>query len=160
MLNNYRDQLVGKLRHVAVKAGVQGVHYLAEGAAVATKAIEQLQEKLAQYEEQDEQEERPTRRASDVDDESKDESELSDLRAETRATAELIMDEARAVEQRIKQARPARHPLEVTVEASPESGKSRTQGRKTTPTATAPKRATAPTGGFKAKRGQKHTHDH
>ncbi|WNG31091.1 hypothetical protein F0U62_49060 [Cystobacter fuscus] len=160
MLNNYRDQLVGKLRHVAVKAGVQGVHYLAEGAAVATKAIEQLQEKLAQYEEQDEQEEGAARRASDVDDEARDESELSDLRAETRATAELIMDEARAVEQRIKQARPARHPLEVTVEASPEPGKSRTQGRKTTTTATAPKRATAPTGGFKAKRGQKHTHDH
>lgn len=160
MLNNYRDQLVGKLRHVAVKAGVQGVHYLAEGAAVATKAIEQLQDKLAQYEEQDEQEERSAQRASDVDDEAKaqDDSELNDLRAETRATAELIMDEARAVEQRIKQAKPARHPLEVTVDASAE-GKSRTQGRKTT-TATAPKRATAPTGGFKAKRGQKHTHDH
>ncbi|ATB44226.1 hypothetical protein CYFUS_009713 [Cystobacter fuscus] len=153
---NYKDQLVGKLRHVAVKAGVQGVHYLAEGAAVATKAIEQLQEKLARYEEQEE--ERPSRRASR---EERDEAgEGSELRARKRATAELIMDEARAVQQRIKQARPARHPLEVTVEASPEAGESRTQGRKTTPTATAPKRATARTGGFKAKRGQKHTHDH
>lgn len=157
---NYKDELVGKLRHVAVKAGVQGVHYLAEGAAVATRAIEQLQEKLARYEEQDE-EEGSVQRASDADqsDAVSDESD-PELRAQKRATAELIMDEARAVEQRIKQARPARHPLEVTVEASPEPVKSRTQGRKTTTTTTAPKRATAQTGGFKAKRGQKHTHDH
>lgn len=157
---NYKDELVGKLRHVAVKAGVQGVHYLAEGAAVATRAIEQLQEKLARYEKQDE-EPGSVQRASDADksEEAPDESD-PELRAQTRATAELIMEEARAVEQRIKQARPARHPLEVTVEASPEPVKSRTQGRKTTSSATAPKRATAQTGGFKAKRGQKHTHDH
>ncbi|OJH36420.1 hypothetical protein [Cystobacter ferrugineus] len=155
---NYKDELVGKLRHAAVKAGVQGVHYLAEGAAAATKAIEQLQEKLARYEEQDE-EERSARRTSDAGDTAEDESD-TELRAEARATAELILNEARAVEERIKQARPARHPLGVTVEASPESSKSRTQGRKTTTTSTAPKRATAQTGGFKAKRGQKHTHDH
>ncbi|MET0406302.1 MAG: hypothetical protein ABW123_28040, partial [Cystobacter sp.] len=75
------------------------------------------------------------------------------------SAAERIVDEARAVEERIKQARPARRPLKVTVEATPDA-KPRTQGRKTTATATAPKRATASTGGFKAKRGQKHSHNH
>jgi cell division septum initiation protein DivIVA len=145
---NYKDQVVGKLRHVALRAGTQGIHYLEEGVARATKALEQLQDKLAQYEETSEERARVKEESS------------SNLRAETRATAEFILQEAHAVEERIKQARPARHPMTVTVEASPEPIKSRTQGRKTTTTATAPKRATARPGGFKAKRGQKHSHDH
>ena len=80
-----------------------------------------------------------------------------------------VLEEARAVKERLQEARPASQPLKVSDEERPEAPKRRakqaskaprTQGRKTTPlaSATAPRRATARPGGFQAKRGQKHEH--
>jgi hypothetical protein len=149
-MDSYKDQLVGKLKQAAVKAGSRGIHILGEGASAATKALEQLQQKLTRHDSA------PVASREDMTEPSPLKSELE---ARVGGAAERIVDEARAVEERIKQAQPARRPLKVTVEATPEA-KPRTQGRKTTATATAPKRATAPTGGFKAKRGQKHSHNH
>ena len=91
------------------------------------------------------------------------------VRTEARATAELVLAEARAAKERLKKAQSAPRPLKVSAEAeeqlpTPKQRTTRktvrTQGRKTTPTAAAaaPKRVTAPKEGFKAKRGQKHKH--
>lgn len=147
---NYKDQLVGRLRSVALKASNQGLHLIGEGAAVATRALEQLQEKLAQYEPVD----------TPAGSSSKSEP-VSAIQEQARDTAKVLLDEVQAVEERIKRARPARRPIQVTVEATPpEAPPARTQGRKTTASTTAPKRATARPSGFKAKRGQKHTHNH
>lgn len=81
--------------------------------------------------------------------------QTEELREQMNATAARVLEEARAVEQRIKKARPARRPLQVTVEV--DSSAVRTKGRKTAPSTVAAKRVTAPSG-FKAKRGQKHSH--
>ena len=144
---NDKDQLVGRLRSVALKT-------LGKGAAAATRALEQLQEKLAQYEPVD------TPAGTSAKSEAEPSAPLSALQEQARDTAKVLLEEVQAVEERIKRARPARNPLQVTVEATPEPQKPRTQGRKTTASASAPKRSTAKTGGFKAKRGQKHSHNH
>ena len=149
-MGNYGEQLVGGLRHVALKASSRGLHLIEEGAAAATRALEQLQEKLAQYEPVDTPDKREAAKSEPV----------SAVQEQARETAKVLLEEVQAVEERIKRARPARNPLQVTVEATPEPQKPRTQGRKTTASASAPKRSTAKTGGFKAKRGQKHSHNH
>ncbi len=87
---------------------------------------------------------------------------------EAQATAELVLEEARAASERIKKAQPAPKPLIVSADveeqlSSPAKRRTarktaRTEGRKTTASAAAPKRVTAQKQGFKAKRGQKHKH--
>ncbi|ATB29633.1 hypothetical protein [Melittangium boletus] len=151
-----KARLVGKLKQVAVKAGNRGVHYLVEGTTAAAKAVDKLQATLAQKAEAEQPLETPLERSE------RTRPQAPGISVQAQATAERILEEARAVEQRIRGARPARNPLRISVSAEPEaprpSTKSRSQGRKTTASATAPKRVTAPAGGFKAKRGQKHGH--
>jgi|GEM_PF-6153225 len=151
-----KARLMGKLKQVAVKAGNQGVHYLVEGTTAAAKAVDKLQATLSQKAAAAQRLETPQEKAE------RTPPQAPGISVQAQATAERILQEARAVEQRIRGARPARNPLRISVTAEPQpqgpSTKSRTRGRKTTAPATAPKRVAAPAGGFKAKRGQKHGH--
>ncbi len=161
--------LMEKLKGTAVKVGIQGVRYVVDGTVAAVKAMDRLQEMLPKQQ----REVRVTREpamgtAPDLErpiPAQPVEGGLSEEeQAQARSTAELVLEEARAAEERIKQAPSARRPLKVSIEEPQEEPKrqarktTRTQGRKTTATATAPKRATAQPEGFKAKRGQKHKH--
>jgi hypothetical protein len=167
---------VDRLKGAAVKMGTEGVRLVVDGTVTAVKVMDRIQELLPDRErvmrvtrepapgarepwtkEQEPAVERPspsrpvrTRRAAEPS-------------PEALATAELVMAEADAVRERIKGARPAKHPLKVRAdvelpEDTPNRRKTaRTSGRKTTLATTSPKRATAKPG-LKAKRGQKHRH--
>ncbi|QRK11527.1 hypothetical protein JQX13_16495 [Archangium violaceum] len=155
-------RLVDRLKGAAVRMGTEGVRYVVEGTITAVKVMDRLQELLPRQEQvvrvarvklQEEPElARPVPARPEV------EPMPSPVREQAQATAERVLEEAQAVQERIKKARPARNPLKVSVEADAEAPKRRTrsQGRKTTASATAPKRAAARKEGFKAKRGQKH----
>lgn len=78
------------------------------------------------------------------------------LREQINATAARVLEEAQAVEQRLRDAKPARHPLMKTETDGIKSR--RTLGRKTAISAAAPQSPVAAKSGFKAKRGQKHSH--
>ncbi|MBM7112670.1 hypothetical protein [Archangium primigenium] len=152
-------RLVGKVRQAALQAGARGVRYLVEGTTAAAKTVDQwhatLTERLEAH--------TPARTTVETVSTPPPSTPEPALSAQARATAEELLQEARAVEQRIRGARTARHPLRISVTAEPEAPP-RSRGRKTTAAATSPKRASAPkagapggsTGGFKAKRGQKH----
>jgi hypothetical protein len=164
--------LVERLKGTATRVGTQGVRMLVEGTVAAVRAVDEFQALLAKQRQLRVKHEpaqevgperlwmeeptlarptpaRPVRtRAKEVPSE------------QARATAELVLEEARAAEERIKQARPARRPLKIQGEdEEPRTPRktARTTGRKTLATATSPKRVTAKSG-FKAKRGQKHRH--
>ncbi|WNG41278.1 hypothetical protein F0U60_52255 [Archangium minus] len=157
-------RLVDRLKGAAVRMGTEGVRYVVEGTIAAVKVMDRIQELLPRQEQltrvarEKRQEEPDLARPIPAQPEEKP----SPVRVQAQATAERVLEEAQAVQERIKKARPARNPLKVTVEAQPDAEApkrrktTRSQGRKTTASATAPKRATAPKEGFKAKRGQKH----
>lgn len=145
---------VEQVKHEALKMGARGLRLLVDGALTAVKAVERFQGKLEQMPQAAAQPQ-PTPMAQTV----VEDSEL--LREQIHATAERVLDEARAVEQRLNGARPARRPIQVTVEADVTQRPARAKGRRLASSANvSPKRVTAPTGGFKAKRGQKHSHSH
>jgi hypothetical protein len=173
--------LVERLKGAVAKVGTQGVRVVIDTLVSAADEVEKLQELWPKQGKGAQVKREPARGARSAEQQAAMEPALYRPRAdrpvrnrpepepeqvpseEVRATAELVLDEARAVEERIKKARPARRPLKVpgVEEEKPKRrASSRTSGRKTTPTATAaaPKRAKAPEGGFKAKRGQKHRH--
>jgi hypothetical protein len=160
--------LVEQLKDRALKWGTLGVRYVVEGTVSAVKLLDRLQELMPKQE----REPRVTREpAQPLAAQPRVDAPSEEVRAEARATAERVLEEARAAQERLREARPARHPLKVSAaealeEETPATPKRRatarktprTQGRKTTASATAPKRATAPQEGFKAKRGQKLKH--
>jgi hypothetical protein len=165
----FKTRLVGKVRQVAVEAAARGVHYLVEGTTAMAREVERLQTALA---EQDGTLQSPLQTLEKRVEErlealSPREPARPAVNPRVQATAELLLEEARDVEARIRGARPARHPL-ITVTAEPEARpaktRSRAQGRKAAATTTAPKQATVSTSGakegFKAKRGQKHKQGH
>jgi hypothetical protein len=163
--------LVERLKGTATRVSTQGVRMLVEGTVAAVRVVDEFQALLAKQRQQGAKREparevgperlwmgeptlerptpaRPVRtRAKRVPSE------------QARATAELVLEEARAAEERLQQARPARRPLKVQEDEEPRTARktARTAGRKTLATATAPRRVTAKSG-FKAKRGQKHRH--
>jgi hypothetical protein len=160
-------RLVERLKDTALRLGTQGVRYVVEGTVSAVKLMDRLQELMPKQE----REVRVTREpAPPRSAQPRVDAPSQGVRAEARATAERVLEEARAAQERLKEARPARRPLKVpAAEALEEtagtpkrrataSKTQRSQGRKTTAPATAPKRATAPQEGFKAKRGQKLKH--
>ncbi len=169
-------RLVERLKETALRMGTQGVRLVVEGTVTAVRVMDQLQELLPK-------EERVKREPArgEGGEEHREEPALyrpiparplvghpaKEVRAEARATAQWVLEEARAAQERLKKAQAAPQPLKVSaeMEEEPLAGPKRTarktprtQGRKTMATATAPKRATARPGGFKAKRGQKHGH--
>ena len=156
---------VEQVQQEAMKAGAKGLRILVDGALTAVKAVEErlhintepLQEAIAELKPEQAAEAttaQPIAQAQPVVEDS------AVLQQQIHATAERVLDEARAVEERLHAGHTAKRPIQVTVEADARP-KARTQGRKTVPTANvSAKRVTAPTGGFKAKRGQKHTHSH
>jgi hypothetical protein len=171
-------RLVERMKDEALRLGTRGVRWVVEGTATALRTLDRLQEWLPQ-------EERGAMRrpagANAMMEQQRREPSLyrppparpvvarpakQQVSPEAQATAELVLEEAQAATERIKTARPAPKPLIVSADAeeqlpSPAKRRSaktmRTQGRKTTASATAPKRAAAKPG-FKAKRGQKHKH--
>jgi hypothetical protein len=178
--------LVERLKGAATRWGTQGVRVLVESAVAAAKMKDELQAMLAEQQ-RIWREEFEAASAETVGNERLWVKEPTLARPtparpvmprpvsvtprmtpvppeELQATAELVLDEARAAQERIRQARPARRPL--TVRAEDESVEptrrtsrktARTTGRKTLATASAPRRVTEKSG-FKAKRGQKHRH--
>lgn len=161
-------RLVEQLKDTALKLGTQGVRYVVEGTVSAVKLMDRLQELMPKQDREPRVTREPapplTAQKSWMDKTSER------LQAEMQSTAERVLEEARAAQERLKEARPARRPLKVpAAEALGETADTpkrkatarktpRTQGRKTTASASAPKRATAPQEGFKAKRGQKLKH--
>ncbi|QRN97882.1 hypothetical protein JRI60_02010 [Archangium violaceum] len=172
--------LVGRLRDAVSRVGTQGVRVVIDTLVSAADEVDKLQELWPKQGRGARVKREPARGARNVEQQAAMEPDLYRPIADrpvrkrpereqvpeeqVRATAERVLEEARAVEERIKKARPARKPLKVAELEEEEKPKrratSRTSGRKTTPTAAAPapKRAKAPEGGFKAKRGQKHRH--
>lgn len=165
--------MVERLKDRAVKVGIQGVKAVVDGTVAAVKAMDRLQELLPKrgvapkapvapqrtVEEPDLERPIPARPVMGTPVKAKA------PRPEARLVAERVLVEAHAVEERLKDARPARRPLKVVgLEEEKAPAKRRTQGRKVKPTAAAPaaRRAKASTNvqeeGFKAKRGQKHRH--
>ncbi|HYO53657.1 hypothetical protein [Archangium sp.] len=171
-------RLVERLKETALRMGTEGVRLVVEGTVTAVRTMDRLQELLPK----EQQVVRVKREPATGMEHQREEPALyrpiparpvvsrptKEVREKARATAQLVLEEARAVEERLKKAQPAPQPLQVSAELEEETLATpkrrtarktpRTQGRKTTATATAPKRATAQTGGFKAKRGQKHGH--
>lgn len=183
-------RLVDRLKDMALRVGTEGVRYVVEGTVTAVRVMDRLQELLprparavrvrrepargasggasgARRQQGSTPRARPHAARSIVSHPSEELPE--EVREEARATGERVLREARAAQERIQVARPARNPLKVSamegLEETPGGTKrrgtarktARTQGRKTMATATAPKRATARTG-LKAKRGQKLKH--
>jgi hypothetical protein len=177
-------RLVERLKDEALQWGTRGVRWVVEGTVTAVRTLDRLQELLPK-------EQRGTKawREPDGDDSVMEHQRRErslyrppperpmtsrpskqvreEVREEARATAEVLLEEARAAKERLKRAEPAPHPLTVSADveetlSTPKrrraSKTARTQGRKTMASATAPKRVTAPKQGFKAKRGQKHKH--
>jgi hypothetical protein len=167
-------RLVEKMKDEALRLGTQGVRWMVEGTATALRTLDRLQELLPQ--EEREAMRRPARGDSVMDHQQREPSlyrppparpTKQEVSPEAQATAEVVLEEARAATERIKTAQPAPKPLIVSADVEqqlPSPAKRRTarktmqtQGRKTTAAAAAPKRVTAKQG-FKAKRGQKHKH--
>jgi len=171
-------RLVERLKDEALRLGTQGVRWVVEGTFTAVRTLDQLQRELVPKGPR-----RVTRkpaREDSVMEHQRREPTLyrppaerkvvgrpaKQVRAEARATAELVLAEAKAAKERLKKAQPAPRPLNVSADAEelvPAPKRTarkavRTQGRKTMAATVSPKRATAPKEGFKAKRGQKHKH--
>jgi hypothetical protein len=158
---------LGQLKGMVTRMGTQGVRVVVDSTTAAVRVVDEFQSLLAKQRRQRmkresaqavgsetlwEQEPRATPTGATV------------PRERVRATAERVLAEVRAAEERIREARPARRPLKVQAEADTVAEPARrprktarTTGRKTMASATAPKRATAKDG-FKARRGQKHRH--
>lgn len=170
-------RLVGRVKDEALRLGTKGVWWVVEGTATALRTLDRLREWLPQ--EQREAPRRPGSGNSVMEHQQREPAlyrpppertrpEKKQPSPEVQATAERVLEEARAAKERIKKAQPAPKPLIVSADVEeqlPNPAKrrttrktARTQGRKTMASATAPKRATAPEQGFKAKRGQKHKH--
>ncbi|MFL5358995.1 hypothetical protein [Archangium sp.] len=161
-------RLVEQLKDTALRLGTQGVRYVVEGTVSAVKLMDRLQELMPRQDREPRVTREPARPLAAQKPRVDKASER--LQVEARATAGRVLEEARAAQERLKEARPARRPLKVSAaEALEETAGTpkrkatarktpRTQGRKTTAPATAPKRATASPEGFKAKRGQKLKH--
>lgn len=160
-------RLVEQLKDTALRLGTQGVRYVVEGTVTAVKLMDRLQELLPKQE----REVRVKREvAPSVSARLRAQARAEGLQTEARATAGRVLEEARAAQERLKEARPARRPLKVPAAqaleetAAPPKRRAtarktvRTQGRKTMASATAPKRTTDSKEGFKAKRGQKLKH--
>jgi len=161
--------LVEKLKGAATRVGTQGVRVIVEGTVAAVKAVDRLQELLPKRQRVVRVKREPAREATGA---GRRPVEKPALDARARAIAARVQEEARAVKTRIKEARPAQHPLKVQnpetreeapdapgPQATPTRKVPRTAGRKARAVATAaPKRTTARKDGFKAKRGQKHRH--
>ncbi|WP_257461945.1 hypothetical protein [Archangium lipolyticum] len=174
MLTTATD-LVGRLKDAVTRVGTEGVRVVIDTLVSAADEVDKLQELWPKQGRGAKVKREPARGARSAEQQAAMEPDLYRPIADrpvrkrperqqvapeqVQATAELVLEEARAVEERIKKARPARKPLKVAG-LEEEKPKRRTSGRKATPTATAaaPKRAKAPEGGFKAKRGQKHRH--
>lgn len=160
--------LVEQLKDRALSLGTQGVRYVVEGTVSAVKLLDRLQELMPRQTREPRVTREPARPIAAR--EPREDGPSERVRVEARATGERVLEEARAAQERLKEARPARRPLKVSaaeaLEETADTPKrratarktSRTPGRKTTAPATAPKRATAPEEGFKAKRGQKLKH--
>jgi hypothetical protein len=173
-------RLVERLKDEAVRLGTQGVRWMIEGTVTAVKTIDRVQELLLKEQLGTEAKRKPAHEDSVMEHQQREPSlyrppperkvvgrPAKQVRAEARATAELVLAEARAAKERLKKAQPAPRPLKVSADAeelvpAPKRRTTRktvrTQGRKTTAAAVSPKRVTAPKEGFKAKRGQKHKH--
>lgn len=170
------NHLTERLKNEALRLGTRGVGWVVEGTATALRTLDRLRERL--HEEQ-----RRTGARWPAGEDSVMESQRLEpalyrppparpvadrlenrVRAKARATAELVLEEARAAKERLEKAQPAPRPLKVSAGAEDPAKRRtaskgvRTQGRKTTADASAPKRLTARKEGFKAKRGQKHGH--
>jgi hypothetical protein len=176
-------RLMEQLKEKALRMGTLGVRYVVEGTVTAVKVMDRLQELMPKQEHEVRVRREPARGASSKG-RRQEEPTLArpiparpvvgrppeDVHTEARATAERVLEEAKAAQERLVKARPARRPLKVPaaegLEETPGTPKrratsrktARTQGRKTTASATAPKRVTEPEQGFKAKRGQKLKH--
>ncbi|MFY0527427.1 hypothetical protein ACN28I_31200 [Archangium gephyra] len=172
-------RLVERMKDEALRLGTRGVRWVVEGTATALRTLDRLQEWLPQQER--EAMRRPAGGNAMMEQQRREPSlyrppparpmvarpAKKQVSPEAQATAALVLEEAQAARERIKTARPAPKPLIVSADAEeqlPSAAKRRTarktmrtQGRKTTASATAPKRAAAKPG-FKAKRGQKHKH--
>jgi hypothetical protein len=167
-------RLVERLKDEALRLGTQGVRWVVESTVTAVRTMDRLQEWLPK-----EQRGAARKMARDepVMEHQRREPSLyrppaerkvvgrpaKQVRAEARATAELVLAEARAAKERLKKAQPAPRPLKVSADAeelvpAPKRRTARTQGRKTTAAAVSARRVTAPKEGFKAKRGQKLKH--
>ncbi|HYO70375.1 MAG TPA: hypothetical protein VEU33_30280 [Archangium sp.] len=168
-------RLVERVKDEALRLGTRGVRWVVEGTATALRTLDRLQEWLPQ--EERESPRRPARGDTVMEDQRQERTlyrpppeaprpAMKQVSPEIQATAELVLEEARAAKERMKKAQPAPKPLIVSADVEqqlPNPAKrtrktARTQGRKTTASATAPKRVKAPPQGFKAKRGQKHKH--
>jgi hypothetical protein len=167
-------RLVERAKDEALQLGTRGVRWVVEGTTAALRTLDRLREWLPQ--EEREAPRRPAHGDSVMEHQRRERTlyrpppvesrpAKKQISPEVQATAERVLEEARAAKERIKKAQPAPKPLIVSadVEAQlPGPAKRRatrgTQGRKTTASAAAPKRVTAPKQGFKAKRGQKHKH--
>ncbi|WP_375769055.1 hypothetical protein NR798_46550 [Archangium gephyra] len=171
-------RLVERMKDEALRLGTRGVRWVVEGTATALRTLDRLQEWLP--EEARGAARRPAQGDSVMEHQRQEPSlyrpppdrpvmarpAKKQVSPEVQATAELVLEQAQAARERIKKAQPAPKPLIVSADAeeqlpSPAKRRTarktmRTQGRKTTAAAAAPKRVTAQ--GFKAKRGQKHKH--
>jgi hypothetical protein len=173
--------MVDRLKAAAARVGTQGVRVVIDALVSAADEMDKLQEAWAKQQRVVRVKREPAHGALTAEQQAEMEPDLyrpipdRPVRRtrparvspeEVQATAELVREEAHAVEERIKGARPAQRPLKVpgVEEATMPKRRAsasktpRTSGRKTTPSATAPRRAKAQEGGFKAKRGQKHRH--
>ncbi|MFY0572621.1 hypothetical protein ACN28E_53565 [Archangium lansingense] len=170
-------RLVERLKDEALRLGTRGVRWVVESTVSAVKTVDRLQELLPLEQRRAGAKREPAGEDAAMEHQRRERTlyrppperkvvgrPAKQVRTEARATAELVLAEARAAKERLKKAQSAPRPLKVSAEAE-ETPKRRTtrktvrtQGRKTTPTAAAPKRVTAPKEGFKAKRGQKHKH--
>ncbi|MCY1083154.1 hypothetical protein [Archangium lansingense] len=171
-------RLVERLKDEALRLGTQGVRWVVESTVSAVRTVDRLQQEWIPREQRSAGAKRGPAGEDAAMEHQRRERTLyrppperkvvgrpaKQVRTEAQATAELVLAEARAAKERLKKAQSAPRPLKVSAEAE-ETPKRRTtrktvrtQGRKTTPTAAAPKRVTAPKEGFKAKRGQKHKH--
>ncbi|AKI98561.1 Hypothetical protein AA314_00188 [Archangium gephyra] len=167
-------RLVERVKDEALRLGTKGVRWVVEGTATALRTLDRLQEWLPH--EERESLRRPAREDAMMQQQQREPTlyrpppvaarpAKKPISPEVQATAERVLEEARAAKERIKKAQPAPKPLIVSADAEeqlPGPAKRRTarrtQGRKTMASAAAPKRVTAPKEGFKAKRGQKHKH--
>lgn len=160
-------RLMEQLKDTAVRWGTQGVRYVVQGTVGAVNLMDRLQELMPKQSREVRVKREP---AQPLSARPRVDTRSEQVQAEARATAERVLEEARAAKERLKEARAARRPLKVpAAEALEETAAtpkrratarktSRAQGRKTTASASAPKRAAAPKEGFKAKRGQKLKH--
>lgn len=174
-------RLVERLKDEALRLGTRGVRWVVEGTVTAVRTMDRLQELLPKEQRETGAKRRPAHGNSVMEHQRREPAlyrppperkvvgrPAKQVRADARATAELVLAEARAAKERLEKAQPAPRPLKVSAEAEEQvptpkrrtaSKTVRTQGRKTAAAAAvAPKRVTAPKEGFKAKRGQKHKH--